>query len=116
MTCGTMSTKGFNPTVEGIDKKMATNYYSRMRFTQLLMPLLEAAKLELSRVISVLSPGTENSSFDPEDMGLEKNFSIAKAANHAPIMTSFFFEQAARDHPTVTFIHSYPGIVSRHHH
>ncbi len=113
MTCGTMSVKGRVETSEGIDKKLATNYYSRMRFTDQLMPLLEAAHPQLSRVISVLAPGTE-STFNPSDIGLRTTFSLANAASHAAVMNDFYFEQAAKQHPTVSFIHSYPGFVSTH--
>jgi NAD(P)-dependent dehydrogenase (short-subunit alcohol dehydrogenase family) len=114
MTCGIASMKGRNETSEGIDKKLATNFYSRMRFAQQLMPLLEAAHPQLSRVISVLSPGEEKMSFDPSDIGLKSRFSLMNAVNHATVMTDFYFEQAAKQHPTVSFIHSNPGAVSVH--
>lgn len=111
MTSGTMSLKGRDETSEGIDKKLATNYYSRMRFAQQLLPLLRAASPEVSRVVSVLAPGTESASFNRNDMGLRENFSLANAANHAVVMTDFCFEEFARENPSVSFIHSYPGLV-----
>ena len=112
MSSGTMSLKGREETSEGIDKKLATNYYSRMRFTQQLLPLLQAAQPQLSHVVSVLAPGTESASFNTRDLGLKESFSLSSAANHACVMTDFCFEEFARRNPTVSFIHSFPGLVS----
>ena len=112
MTCGSLSMKGRNETSEGIDMKLATNYYSRMRFVYQLIPGLRAARPGLARVISVLFPGEEKVSFNHSDPGLIHNFSLANATNHAAVMTNFFFEEAAKIHPSVSFVHSYPGVVS----
>ena len=112
MSSGTMSLKGREETSEGIDKKLATNYYSRMRFIQQLLPLLQAANPQLSRVVSVLAPGSESASFNTSDLGLRDKYSLSSAANHAGVMTDFCFEEFARRVPTVSFIHSFPGIVS----
>ena len=99
-------------TSEGLDRKLTTNYYARMRFTQQLLPLLQAASPQLSRVVSVLSPGEESlTSFHLDDLGLKNNFSLRTAACHAIIMTDFAFEEMAKQHPTTSFVHAYPGIV-----
>ena len=90
---------------------MATNYYGRMRFIQQLMPLLQAASPELSRVVSVLAPGEEKASFVLDDLDLKQNFSLANAANHCITMTDFALEEFAKENPTVSFVHAYPGIV-----
>ena len=111
LSSATMSLRGRDETPEGIDKKLATNYYSRMRFTQQLLPLLRVASPELSRVVSVLAPGTESASFNRKDLGLKENFSLSNAANHAVVMTDFCFEEFAKDNPTVSFIHSFPSFV-----
>ncbi|KAK3172250.1 hypothetical protein OEA41_005570 [Lepraria neglecta] len=112
MTTGTMSLKGRDETSEGLDRKLTTNYYARMRFTQQLLPLLQAASPQLSRVVSVLSPGEESlTSFHLDDLGLKNNFSLRTAACHAIIMTDFAFEEMAKQHPTTSFVHAYPGIV-----
>ena len=97
-------------TSEGLDRKLTTNYYSRVRFTQQLLPLLQSASPQLSRVVSVLAPGTE-SAIDFDDLDLKHNFSLRKAAAHAVTMTDFAFEEFATKHPTVSFVHSYPGGV-----
>ena len=112
MSSGSMSLKGRDETSEGIDRKLATNYYSRMRFIQQLLPLLQAAHPQLSRVLSVLTPGTESASFNTSDLALRVKFSLFAAGNHASIMTDFCFEEFARSFPTVSFIHTFPGLVS----
>ena len=89
MTPGTMSMSGRDPTTEDIDRKLATNYYARMRFTMQLLPLLGASAPQISRVVSVLSPGTESTSFNKLDCGLKDSYSLSKAANHAVVMTDF---------------------------
>jgi len=90
---------------------MMTNYYSRLRFTQQLLPLLHAASPSLSRVLSVLSPGEEFASFDLDNLDLKKNFSLWNAANHTITMTDFAFEEMAKANPTVSFVHAFPGGV-----
>lgn len=90
---------------------MTTNYYARMRFTQQLLPLLHAASSELSRVVSVLAPGEERTSFDLENLDLKKNFTLANAANHCITMTDFAFEEFAKQNPAVSFVHAFPGYV-----
>ena len=103
-------TISFAETSEGLDRKLTTNYYSRMRFTQQLLPLLQAASPELSRVVSVLAPG-EEAALDFDDLDLKKGFSMRKAAIHAITMTDFTFEEMAKKNPSVSFVHAYPGIV-----
>ena len=97
-------------TSEGLDRKLATNYYSRLRFTQQLLPLLQSASPQLSRVVSVLAPGGEGA-VDFNDLDLKHNFSLGKAATHAVTMTDFAFEELARKNPTISFVHSFPGGV-----
>ena len=97
-------------TSEGLDKKLTTNYYSRMRFTQQLLPLLESASPQLSRVVSVLAPG-EEALLDFDNLDLKRDFSLRKAAAHAITMTDFTFEEMAKKTPSVSFVHAYPGAV-----
>ena len=97
-------------TSEGLDKKRTTNYYSRIRFTQQLLPLLQAASPPLSRVVSVLAPG-DQAALDLDDLGLKKDFSMWKAATHAVTMTDFTFETMAEQNPNVSFIHTFPRVV-----
>ena len=99
-------------TSEGLDRKLTTNYYSRVRFIQRLLPLMEIASPQLSRVVSVLAPGEESlTSFHLNDLGLKENFSLRNAACHAITMTDFFFEEVAKKYPNTSFVHAYPGGV-----
>jgi len=82
-----------------------------MRFTQQLLPLLNSEPSQLSRVISVLSPGEESATFDLNNLGLSTNFSLRNAANHAITMTDFAFEELAKENPNVSFVHTFPGGV-----
>ncbi|KAK4694108.1 hypothetical protein P7C71_g3416, partial [Lecanoromycetidae sp. Uapishka_2] len=128
MTPGTMSLKGrdgnlladnyllmlipFLETAEGLDRKLTTNYYARIRFTQQLLPLLQLASPKLSRVVSVLAPGEESrTNFHIDDLDLKKNFSLRTAACHAITMTDFSFEEMAKQNPSISFVHTYPGMV-----
>lgn len=97
-------------TSEGLDKKLTTNYYSRMRFAQRLLPLLQSASPQLSRVVSVLAPG-EEASLDFDNLDLQRDFSLGKAAAHAITMTDFTFEEMAKKNPSVSFVHAFPGAV-----
>ena len=103
---------GITETSEGLDRKMTTNYYSRMRFTQRLLSLMQAASPQLSRVVSVLGAGEESrTSFHLNDLGLKEKFSLRNAACHAITMTDFFFEELAKKNPTISFVHAFPGTV-----
>lgn len=55
-----MTLKGRDETSEGMDKKLALNYYARWKFVHDLMPLLEKAKAagEDARVLTVLAAGS----------------------------------------------------------
>lgn len=83
-----------------------------MRFTQQLLPLLQSASPQLSRVVSVLAPGRESAAFDLKNPDLKTNFSLGNAANHAIIMTDFAFEEMAKTNATVSFVHAFPGLVN----
>lgn len=99
-------------TTEGLDRKLTTNYYARMRFTQQLLPLLRNADPELSRVVSVLAPGEESRAlFHLDDLDLKTNFSLRTAACHAVTMTDFSFEELAKRNTSVSFVHTFPGVV-----
>lgn len=110
MSQGTMSLKGRDETSEGLDRKLTTNYYSRIRFTQQLLPLLQSASPKFARVVSVLAPG-EETPLDLSNLDLKTDFSIRKAAGHAITMTSLIFEEMAQKTPSVSFVHAYPGFV-----
>jgi len=112
LSAGAMSLKGRNPTSEGIDRKLALNYYSRFAFTTGLLPLLEkaAAEGQDARVMSILGAG-QGGPIDLNDLGLEKSYGLRKAADTAITCNDCFALEAAARHPTVSFTHIFPGIV-----
>jgi len=80
MTTGYLTLKGRDETSEGIDKKLALNYYARWKFINDLMPLLRKAKDagEDAKVMSVLAAG-HGGPIDLDDLGLKKGYSLSAA-------------------------------------
>jgi NAD(P)-dependent dehydrogenase (short-subunit alcohol dehydrogenase family) len=113
MTCGYFTFTGRDETPEGLDKKFALHYYSRMRFINQLQPLLDsAAANSLSRVVSILDPQvglrlTPNFA----DLSLKTSFSLKNCALHASAMTNLTFARLASQHPKTSYVHAYPGFV-----
>lgn len=112
MTPGLASLKGRDETPEGLDKILNLNYYSRMRFAVNLLPQLTRAANagRLSRVVSVLSAGSENNIF-LDDLALKQHYSLRSCINHGSTMNSFAAEELAAANPGTSFIHAHPGIV-----
>lgn len=109
--CQTKATiQGRTPTAEGIDEKLALNYFSRVSLVKQLLPRLEAA--EDPRVMSVLSAGFHAPHNEYKtDFGLE-NYSQKKAADTAGFYTDLAFDHLSKQHPKVTFVHAAPGFVN----
>ncbi|KAH7317335.1 hypothetical protein BKA65DRAFT_609598 [Rhexocercosporidium sp. MPI-PUGE-AT-0058] len=76
-------------TVEGLEVVQSLEYYSRVLFTLLLLPLLR--ERDGGRVVSVLSGGVERTKWADGTMT---------------------FDKLASENPGVTFIHSWPGLVN----
>jgi NAD(P)-dependent dehydrogenase (short-subunit alcohol dehydrogenase family) len=112
LTAGYAPFKGREVTSEGLEITQVLEYYSRMLFITLLLPLLE--KSEAPRVISVLGGGLERTTLDIEDLNMEKpgNFGGMKAQPHFIAMNTLFMDKLAVEHPDISFIHSWPGFVS----
>ncbi|KAJ5569918.1 uncharacterized protein N7459_009348 [Penicillium hispanicum] len=99
-------------TSEGVAIVQSLGYYTRMLFVLHLLPLLRQA--EAPKVVSVLAGGLESAAVDLDDLDLKKpgNFGPRKAQLQYGEMNTATLEKLAIDHPDVTFIHSWPGIVS----
>ncbi|PIA92261.1 Dehydrogenase/reductase SDR family member on chromosome X [Cercospora beticola] len=112
LTAGYMTLRGRTETPDGIDRKMAVNYYARMRCIEKMMPSLEKASNEgeLSRVISVLAAGSEGD-VRVDDLELKHNFTLHACLAHCVVMTDFFIAGLAERYPGTSFSHSYPGTV-----
>ncbi|KAH7096645.1 NAD(P)-binding protein [Auriculariales sp. MPI-PUGE-AT-0066] len=112
MTAGILSMAGRRPTEDGVDFKLALHYYSRFKFARDLAGLVESAaeKGEPARVMSVYDSKRGGPIF-LDDMALEKNYSLSNAANVGITYNNAALVELAKRHPTVSFIHAYPGIV-----
>jgi NAD(P)-dependent dehydrogenase (short-subunit alcohol dehydrogenase family) len=118
MTIGALTLKGRDETKEGLDRKFALHYYSRMRFAQNLMPELTAAandtdpNANLSRVVSVYDPFVgKKGGLNFADLSLKTSFSLGACATHASAMQNFALGRFARLYPATSFIHDQPGAV-----
>ncbi|CAE6443429.1 unnamed protein product [Rhizoctonia solani] len=109
---GFLTLQGRDETPEGIDKKLALNYYARWKFVYDLIPLLEKAKAqgEEARVLTVLAAGT-NGKLDENDLDLKNGYGLRAAAHNATAMNDYMVEDFAAQHPDMAFIHAYPGTV-----
>ncbi|KUJ22669.1 uncharacterized protein LY89DRAFT_636878 [Mollisia scopiformis] len=105
---GYLGLGGRHDTPEGMDTDSALQFYSRQRLIMNLLPLLERSSSP--RVISVFAPGFEGP-IDKDDLECRKHFDNIKACRAASTMTDLMFEELAKERPTVSFIHSYPGQV-----
>lgn len=103
-------------TAEGLEITQSLEYYSRMLFVLLLLPLINRA--ESPRVVSVLAGGRERANMNLADMDLKQdpeNFAGIlgfKATMQYANMNTMTLERLADANPNVTFIHSQPGAVN----
>uniref|UniRef100_A0A7S1L5T4 Uncharacterized protein n=1 Tax=Neobodo designis TaxID=312471 RepID=A0A7S1L5T4_NEODS len=118
--CQTKATlQGRTPTpVEGIDEKLALNFYSRVFLARELAPLLAKSPSKDARVMSVLSAGVHAPyAAYAEDPYLERNYGQKAAADTAGFYNDLWVDWAAADAKTgggspVTFVHAAPGFVA----
>lgn len=121
MSPGFLSTEGRRETVEGVDTKMAINYYGRWRIVENLLPLVLKASAKDSqdsqgesqnaRVVTVLSPGNEGPVLE-SDLDLKTNYSLLNLNRHITEFNSLAVARFAEKHPAVGFIHAGPGLVN----
>lgn len=112
-------TTGYSPfgvreeTSEGLETSQVLSYYTRALFVSHLLPLLK--KSESPRVVSVLGGGMERTtSINVDDIDLKKpgSFRITTAQPHYVALNTVFLDKVASEHPDVTFIHAWPGMVN----
>lgn len=106
-SAGFLTLNGRDETTEGLDKKLALNYYARWKFIHDLMPLLRKAKDagEDAKVMSILAAG-RGGAIDLDDLGLKKGYGLYNAAVAAStyndlmveVSLSFPFSLLARNH------------------
>ena len=115
LSAGIMTAKGRDETIEGLDKKLSLHYYSRLRFAQNLLPLLNAAANPETKaptsVISTLGAGLEDT-INMSDLSLKSNYSLSACGTHAITMNTLSFQHLASQNSKISFIHTQPGGVS----
>lgn len=139
MSPGVLSTEGRRETPEGVDTKMALNYYGRWRVVENLLPLVlnasaqdqdqqglqdqgkldqqglqDQGKLDTSqnaRVVTVLTPGNEGPVLE-SDLDLKTNYSLLNFNRHITEFNSLAVARFANQYPAVGFIHAGPGLVN----
>jgi len=90
---GILVMQGRTETTEGFDVKMALHFYSRWKFVDELLPLLQKAREnnEEARVMSVLAPGN-GGKVNVDDLGLKKTFGNLTAGLQVPTYNDLFVE------------------------
>ncbi|CCA75127.1 hypothetical protein PIIN_09111 [Serendipita indica DSM 11827] len=109
---GFLTLKGRDETSEGIDKKLACNFYARFRFIYDLIPLVDKAANdgEETGVLSILSAG-RGLPVDLDDLGLVKQYSLRNAEGYAITYTDAMVMDLASKYPKIRFYHAFPGTV-----
>ncbi|KAK3111327.1 hypothetical protein LTR53_013550 [Teratosphaeriaceae sp. CCFEE 6253] len=103
-------------TSEGLEVSMALLFYTRMRFTLNLMPLLINASSP-AHVISVFGAGMEKgAALYKEDLSLAKDparhYSVLNVRVHVAHITTMYFEHLAQQHAgKLSLVHVFPGLV-----
>ena len=113
LSAGFLNTNGRDETSEGIDRKLACNFYSRFRFVSDLVPLVVKAEErgERTGVMSVLAAG-RGGAVDLNDLGLVKTFSLDRVRGHAITYTDAAFEVGSiRTRTGVNLISMHIGIL-----
>ena len=107
-TTGFLTLKGRDETSEGIDKKLALNYYARWKFICDLMPLLEKAKEagEDAKVLSVLAAG-QGGKIDLDDLGLKNGYSLVNTQNAAVTYNDCMIEVSSSPLTSIIILRSY---------
>lgn len=95
-------------TSEDLHYALAVAYYGRNRFILNLLPQLQQAK-DLRRVVTVYT-ATKEGPIDATDFQ-GWSIPIYKARGHAGSMTTLSLEALSKKAPTISFIHSFPGMV-----
>ncbi|TDL25333.1 NAD(P)-binding protein [Rickenella mellea] len=109
---GALNVQGRSETEEGIDKKLALNHYSRFKFINDLLPLLQKAADagEDAKAMSVLGAGHAGK-IDVNDLGLKKGYGLTAAALGAATYNDCMVEEFGARNPSIAFTHIYPGVV-----
>src|SRR5690349_19855820 len=87
---------------------MTLRYYSRMRLLSQLLPLLLPSPSPPT--ISDCAANRE-ARVHPTDLSLRTHYGLFTNISHVAFMTTFFFSALSAQHPTLSCLHVYPGLV-----
>ena len=110
LSCTRGGIQGYRPTAEELDERVCTMYLSRLAFVHRLTPLL--LKASNPRVISILSAG-HHSAYGPwESDFLTRRANMTSRTFACGFYTDNALAKLAREHPSLSVTHMYPGIVN----
>ena len=115
LTQGIGSFDGRTETTEGLDKKLALHYYSRVAFVDALLPLLRNTTASPARVLTVLTAGVHSPyaayATDPE---LKTSYSLKNVADAACFYNDMAVDALSRvpENNNILFVHAAPGFVN----
>ncbi|KAM0325930.1 hypothetical protein ACHAQA_007235 [Verticillium albo-atrum] len=114
LAAGYMPLAGPTPGPEGLEQSLVVNYYTRLLFVTLLLPLLRAAPS--LRIVNVLAAGLETADapldglrFEEGDTGVA---AVMRVVKEAATYTSLALGRIARQEPGLVVVHAHPGNVS----
>ncbi|KAK0712790.1 hypothetical protein B0T26DRAFT_618521, partial [Lasiosphaeria miniovina] len=101
---------GTKDTSEALEAAFALSYFSRMRLTSALLPLLQRAPQP--RVLCVLNGGHEEALAE-DDLALAKPgaWSAGASIAHTTTLSTLALDLLSAKHTNITFLHAYPGLV-----
>ncbi|KAH8824538.1 NAD-P-binding protein [Flagelloscypha sp. PMI_526] len=113
MTLAVMDKVGPDFTEEGLEKKLTTPFYSRLKFVFNLLPALEKAAEDGqdATVYNVLGGGKLGGHVDLDNLGFKKPTSFMKMRAQIPSYGNLVMERLATEHPNVSWLNAYPGFV-----
>ncbi|KAH8831720.1 NAD-P-binding protein [Flagelloscypha sp. PMI_526] len=113
MTLAVMEKVGSEFTEEGLEKKLTTTFYARLKFVFNLLPALEkaAADGQDATVYHVLGGGKLGRPVDLDNLGFKKPTSFIKMRSQIPSYGNLVMERLAAEHPSISWLNAYPGFV-----
>ncbi|KAG8985994.1 hypothetical protein FRB90_004290 [Tulasnella sp. 427] len=100
------------PSMNGIDLRMVLDFYSRWKFVDELMPLLEtAAALEEEARVLTIKGGNGKLPLDHDDLGFRNNPSSMAQTKATSLYNNIMVEEYSRLYPNISFYHIFPGLV-----
>jgi NAD(P)-dependent dehydrogenase (short-subunit alcohol dehydrogenase family) len=93
ISSGGLSMKQRTETVDGIDERLAINYFSRLTLIKLMLPYLQAAAKD-GQYVSVLSvlAAAQGDTFKLDDLGLEKDYGFMLSISQSSVLNDLMVE------------------------